>query len=150
MIYGPRHYTGMNGIVFSDGPADGAVSLGDLGIRRCCGCVKCLTAEQGRCHIDDGFSAMFEDILGSEVLTFDMNAKRGKIPTIVLKAVERISNVLEAYTGSGGNIPLSTDSVSLRKVVFRVHGEMDRGTFERDMRDNLLKGPVESIDFLYD
>ena len=140
----------MDGITFSDAPLEGAVPLRDLGIRRCCGCVKCLTAEQGGCHIDDGFSKLFPDIMGSGTITFDIHPRDGRIPTIALKAVERISNVLEAFTDSGGNVPLPGDSVALRRVVFRVHGDMDRAPFEKDMRDDLLKGPVEDVEFVYD
>lgn len=140
----------MDATIFSDSHVEGAIDLDDLRIRRCCGCVKCLTEEQGRCHIDDGFSGRFDDILGHRTLVFDVHPRGGRLPTIILKAVERVSNVLEAYTDSGGNVPLSCDSVALRDVEFHVHGDMDREDFEREMRADLEKGPVKAVSFFYD
>ncbi len=134
--------------VFSDMPEEGAICLRNLGIRRCRGCVRCLTEHPLHCDIKDGFSDMFGRILGSDELDFAVHPVEGRMPADALKAVERISNILEAYTGSGGNIPLDTGGCRLRRIVFKVCGELSGG-IEEEMRGFLLKGPVETVSFEY-
>ncbi len=136
----------MSKTVFSDAPAEGAIWLKEIGIRRCRGCVKCLTEHPLHCDIRDGFSAMFDRILGNEELEFVVHPFEGRMPIDVLKAVERTSNILEAFTGSGGNVPLDKAACKLRKVVFNVNGTLSDGT-EDEMRGFLLKGPVETVSF---
>lgn len=139
----------MDAMVLSDLPEEGALCLKGLGIRRCRGCVKCLTENQGGCSIDDGFSEAIPNILSAHTLFIDSGTDSGRLPLNVLKAVERLSNILEIYTDSGGNVPRSSDDVALCKVVFRVKGDMDRDTFESEMTQNLLKGPVKDVQFEY-
>ena len=136
----------MSKTVLSDVPEEGAVCLKKTGIRRCRGCVKCLTEHQLHCDIKDGFSDMFDAILGNEELEIVVHPTDGRMPIDVLKAVERISNILEAYTGSGGNVPIDIGTCGLRRIVFKVHGELSEGT-EDEMRGFLLKGPVETVAF---
>ncbi len=137
-------------MVLSDAPEDGALSLKGMGIRRCRGCVKCLTENHGGCAIDDGFSKAIPDILSAHTLYIDADTESGRLPLNILKAVERLSNVLEIYTDSGGNVPMSSDGVSLREVVFRIKGSMDKGPFEAEMVQNLRKGPVRDVRFEYE
>ncbi len=132
----------MRGILLSDCPQEDAVDLGYIGIRRCRGCVKCLTERKGVCHIEDRFSEIIPNILASDDLTVVVHPVDGRVPSSVMKAVERISNVLEAYTASGGNEPLPEDSLGLRRVLFAVHGDLDRKAFESDMAGAMEKGPV--------
>lgn len=140
----------MGRMVLSDSPSDGAVSLKGSGIRRCKGCVRCLTENPGVCGIDDPFTSTIPDIIASSELVFLSQAVGGRLPLDVLKAVERLSNVLEAYTISGGNVPLSLEGVELETVSFEIHGDIDRGSFEKEMTANLRKGPVKNIHFRYD
>lgn len=124
--------------------------LKDLRIRRCVGCVKCLTDAPERCAIDDGFSDIIPRILRSDSIVISFSPVDGRVPASVIKAVERISNILEAFTGSGGNVPVTDDSVVLRSVEFSIEGALKDGSFENDMRSFLLKGPVTETTFVYD
>lgn len=135
-------------MILSDRPQEGATDLGSIAIRRCRGCVKCLTEGKGECHIDDRFSEILPDILASRDLTISVHPVDGRVPSMVTKAVERISNVLEAYTDSGGNRPLPEDSLGLRDVRFEVYGDLYRPQFESDMTGSLEKGPV-TVSFSY-
>lgn len=137
----------MSEIVLADAPGDGVLSL--KGVRRCRGCVSCLTATPGACAISDSFSAEIPVILAADRLIIEVDAGSGRVPADIMKAVERLSNILEAYTDSGGNVPLPMESARLREIVFRVAGRVDDRDFEDEMVKNLRKGPVETVSFEY-
>lgn len=125
----------------------GDVCLRSMRIRRCVGCVKCLTEHPGRCRIEDGFSIMIDEILHHEELIVMMEPEHGTVPDVVRKAMERLSNILDAYTGCGGNEPIPADGVSLRRIVFECRGEFaDR--MESEMTGALKKGPVSDVIFI--
>lgn len=122
-------------------------SLKDMRIRRCRGCVKCLTEHPGECEIDDGFTPLIAEILKSETLVIDFTPEWGKVPDRVRKAVERLSNILDAYTDCGGNEPLPIDSVNLRRIEVVYRGNFaDR--MESEIYGALRKGPVSDITFV--
>ncbi|MDO5853053.1 MAG: hypothetical protein Q4Q62_03135 [Thermoplasmata archaeon] len=132
--------------VLTDGKEGGDARLGELGIRRCRGCVRCLTEHPGECEIEDGFTPLIAEILGSETLVVSMSPERGRVPDRVRKAVERLSNILDAYTDCGGNVPLPIDSVGLRRIEFECRGNFaDR--MESEMTGALRKGPVSDVIF---
>ncbi len=125
----------------------GDACLADLRIRRCRGCVRCLTEHKGKCEIDDGFGPVLDDILQHEELVVRMAPERGAVPDRVRKAMERLSNILDAYTDCGGNEPLSMGSVKLRRIVFECRGEFaDR--MDSEMTGALRKGPVSEVNFI--
>lgn len=139
----------METIRLSDTADRDSFCLKDLHIRRCVGCVRCLTETPERCAIDDGFSNIIPRILRSNEVVITFSPTDGRIPATVIKAVERISNILEAFTDSGGNDPVTDDSVILKRIVFSVDGSPNDGCFESDMRSFLLKGPVTEVSFEY-
>ena len=125
----------------------GDVCLADLRIRRCRGCVRCLTEHKGTCEIEDGFGPVLDDILQHEELVVRMAPERGAVPDRVRKAMERLSNILDAYTDCGGNEPLQIGSVKLRRIVFECRGEFaDR--MDSEMTGALCKGPVSEVNFI--
>lgn len=139
----------MTTIVLSDRPEDGSVGLRDLGLRRCRGCVKCLTENPGTCVIADGLSDMMPRILSADRLVIRFSPISGRVPADIMKAVERISNILEVYTDSGGNIPRPIEGTNLRTVEFDVVGDIVSGPFETEMESNIRKGPVTNVEFRY-
>lgn len=125
----------------------GDACLADLRIRRCRGCVRCLTEHKGKCEIDDGFGPVLDEILQHEGLVVRMAPERGAVPDRVRKAMERLSNILDAYTDRGGNEPLSMGSVKLRRITFECRGELaDR--MDSEMTGALRKGPVSEVNFV--
>lgn len=125
---------------------EGDACLVDLRIRRCRGCVKCLTEHPGTCEIDDGFTETMSEILTSEELVMHVTCEHGKVSDRARKAVERLSNILDAYTDCGGNVPLPLDSVKLRRVHVVYSGNFaDR--MESEINGALRKGPVSDIIF---
>lgn len=138
---------GSDRFIFADSKdVRGDACLMDLRIRRCRGCVRCLTAHKGTCEIEDGFGPVLDEILRHEELVVRMAPERGAVPDRVRKAMERLSNILDAYTDRGGNEPLPIDSVKLRRIVFECRGEFaDR--MDSELTGALRKGPVSEIVF---
>ncbi len=134
--------------VLTDTLGGGDACLKDLRIRRCRGCVKCLTEHPGTCEIADGFTETLKDIMASDELVIVMDSEDGRVPDRVRKAVERLSNILDAYTGCGGNVPLPVGSVNLRRIGFECRGNFADG-MESEMTGALKKGPVSDIFFEY-
>lgn len=123
------------------------VCLRSIRVRRCIGCVKCLTEHPGRCRIEDGFTGFIDEILHHEELVVKMQPEHGTVPDVVRKAMERLSNILDAYTGCGGNEPIPADDVNLRQIVFECRDEFaDR--MESEMTGALKKGPVSDVYFI--
>lgn len=116
-------------------------------IRRCVGCAKCLTATPGKCVIDDDFSPVLDAILGAPELVIRTGTEHGRMPDRVRKAVERLSNVLDAYTDVGGNTPLQNDGTRLRTVVFECRGG-SADMMEPETAGALGKGPVSEVRFI--
>lgn len=137
----------MSAIGISDVPQDDAVCLKEIGIRRCRGCVKCLTEHPMACDITDGFSDIIKTALDSDELVISIHPQNGRVPADIRKAVERLSNILEVFTDSGGNVPMSCDKVKLRHIIVIIHGELSDEGAESEIRDLLKKGPVESVSF---
>lgn len=126
---------------------EGDVCLADIRIRRCKGCVKCLTETPGKCVIEDDFSPMLDIILGTPELIIRMGQEHGMMPDRVRKAVERLSNVLDAYTDVGGNKPLENRDAKLRSIVLECRsGLPDR--MESETIGALKKGPVSEVRFI--
>ncbi len=133
-------------VLADSGDVQGDACLADLRIRRCRGCVGCLTSHKGACGIEDGFGPVLDEILQHEELVVRMAPERGAVPDRVRKAMERLSNILDAYTDRGGNEPLPIDSVKLRRIVFECRGEFaDR--MDSELTGALGKGPVSEIVF---
>lgn len=132
--------------VLTDNCEGGDACLADLRIRRCRGCVKCLTEHPGACDIADGFTEVMSRIMSSDELVIVMTAEDGRVPDRVRKAVERLSNILDAYTGCGGNVPLPVESVNLRRIWFECSGNFADG-MESEMTGALRKGPVSDVFF---
>lgn len=134
-----------------DDPSRGeGVTVDGMRIRKCNGCVKCITQNPGRCALDDEFSPVIAGLASHDTLRFVSRVEGNGLPGAVTKAVERISNILQAYTELGGNTPLDTEGVKLRRVEIAAIGEPDdRGLFERDLTTALKMGPVETIVFEY-
>ena len=127
-----------------DKPCD--ADLSTLRIRRCRGCVKCLTDYKGRCEIGDQFTDIMDRVLRSEHLEIRISPEHGTVPDRVRKAVERLSNILDAYTDCGGNTPLPMDSVRLRTIEVVYEGRFaDR--MESEIYGALYKGPVSDVRF---
>ncbi len=134
--------------VLTDVPDAGCdACLSDLRPRRCIGCVACLEKHPGHCAIADGFTPVMDEILRHRVLVMRVSPVRGKVPDAVRKAVERLSNVLDAYTDCGGNEPLPTDAVGLRSVVVEYRGDFE-DRMESEIARALKKGPVSDISFI--
>lgn len=115
-------------------------------IRRCNGCSDCITDMRGGCSQPDTFSEEIPRILSSETLILITGADSGMVRMPMRKAVERLSNVLLAWTDAGSNVPLGKDMVAIRRIVIRYAGDRD-DAFERYMREMLFKGPIEEIAF---
>lgn len=138
-------------LVIQDDPTRGeGVTVKGMRIRRCNGCVKCITMNPGRCALEDDFSPVIAQLASHDTVRFVSKVDGNTFPGAVTKAVERISNILQAYTELGGNTPLDTEGVRLNRVEIVAIGEPeDRELFERDLRTSLLMGPVETIVFEY-
>ena len=125
----------------------GDVCLRDIRIRRCVGCVTCLTEHPGSCKIEDGFTDLLGEILDHEELVVSIEPEHGTVPDIVRKTMERLSNILDAYTECGGNEPIPADKVKLRRIVFECRGKFaDR--MESEMTGALRMGPVSDVIFI--
>lgn len=131
----------------SDG-TDCDASLQEMRIRRCRGCVRCLTEHPGICEIDDGFTELIPVILAHSELRISVAPEHGKVPDRARKAIERLSNILDAYTDRGGNVPLPTDSVDLRRITVAYRGNFE-DRMESEITGALRKGPVSDVDFIY-
>ena len=132
----------------SEGPF--AASVSGKKLRRCVGCVRCLTETPGRCAIKDGFPEISDRIMDSEILEIHSAAYEGGFTPMITKAVERLSNELQAFTDMGGFEPRSIESVRLRKVRIMMRGIPENRTeFESETSKNLKIGPVKEIYFEY-
>lgn len=139
---------GMDRFVISDREGfEEDVCLRRIRVRRCIGCVKCLTDHPGRCRIEDGLTGCMDEILRHEELVVKMQSEHGTVPDVVRKVMERLSNILDAYTGCGGNEPIPADNVSLRRIVFEYRDEF-ANRMESEMIGALKKGPVSDVIFI--
>ena len=101
-------------LVIQDDPTRGdGVTVKGMRIRRCNGCVKCITMNPGRCALEDDFSPVIAQLASHDTVRFVSKVDGNTFPGAVTKAVERISNILQAYTELGGNTPLDTEGVRL-------------------------------------
>ena len=99
------------------------------------------------CKIEDGFTDLLGEILDHEELVVSIEPEHGTVPDIVRKTMERLSNILDAYTECGGNEPIPVDKVKLRRIVFECRGKFaDR--MESEMTGALRKGPVSDVIFI--
>lgn len=126
---------------------DADLDLTSIRIRRCTGCVKCLTERSGECAVKDDFSPIIPIILSRDKLVIEMGPEHGKMPDRVKKAVERLSNILDAYTDVGGNKPLDSNEIRLRSIIFECRGEFE-DRMESETCRALEKGPVSDIRFI--
>lgn len=88
-----------------------------------------------------------DEILRHEELVVKMQSEHGTVPDVVRKVMERLSNILDAYTGCGGNEPIPVDNVSLRRIVFEYRDEF-ANRMESEMIGALKKGPVSDVIFI--
>lgn len=138
----------MTFILTSGTPSDGEVSVRNMNIRRCRGCAGCMTDNRGRCSIDDDLTSVLEDVLSDDTLKIISDKDGHWFAMPMRKAVERLGNVLEAWTSSGNNIPECDDAIALRNIAVIIEGPHD-AEFEKSTRDVLEKGPV-SVCFEYE
>lgn len=138
-------------LTIQDDPSRGnGISVKGMSIRKCNGCVKCVTTNPGKCALDDEFSPIIDLLASHDILRFISAIEDNGFPGTMTKTVERISNILQAYTELGGNIPLETEGFRLNKVEIAAIGEPDdRGLFERNLTAALKMGPIETIVFEY-
>ncbi len=131
-----------------EGPA--VASISGRKLRRCVGCVRCLTETPGKCAIKDGFPEISERMMEFEVLEIHSAAYENGFAPMMTKAVERLSNELQAFTDMGGAVPLSKDSVRIRKIRVIMRGiPENREEFELETLKNLGIGPIEEVYFEY-
>ncbi len=128
-----------------DGPGDYHVTSR---IRRCNGCSACITTHPGSCSQEDTFSPEIPPILSSDVLVIDSGIDSDMIRMPMRKSVERLSNILLAWTDAGHNVPRDKSETPLRRIIVRCPGPGSEG-FEHYMREMLLKGPIEKLAFEY-
>lgn len=88
-----------------------------------------------------------EEILANDTLKIISNKDGYRFTTSMHKVVERLSNILEAWTSSGNNIPESDDEITLREIIIVERSE--DAEFEHSIREMLNKGPV-SVYFEYE
>jgi hypothetical protein len=139
----------MQRMVLTTGVADDtAVSIGDMKIRRCRGCAKCMYENPGNCILDDDFSPMIPELLSCEELTIRSTVDDHWFSMPMRKVVERIGNILEAWTDSGNNVPRDDSEITLRNIIIVTSGPAD-DMFESSSREVLEKGPVK-IAFVYE
>jgi multimeric flavodoxin WrbA len=138
----------MGDYILADRAIEGCDFLVTSRIRRCNGCSTCITSARGSCSQPDPLSQEIPRILGSDTLVIVSGVESDMIKMPMRKAVERLSNILLAFTDAGWNVPLDKDTTSLRKVVIEVDSGRNEG-FEHYMKEMLLKGPVETMEFRY-
>ena len=141
-------------LVFTDDPSDGegdeVVSVAGKRLRRCVGCVRCLTETPGRCAIKDAFPEMSDRMMDADVLEIRSEAFEGGFSPVVTKAVERLSNELQAFTDLGGAVPRDKGEVRLRRREVVMRGVPEgKERFESDTEKSLAIGPVEKVTFRY-
>ncbi len=141
-------------LIFTDEPFDGdsdiIVSIAGKKLRRCVGCVRCLTETPGRCVIKDAFPEISDRMMDSDVLEIRSEAFEGGFSPMVTKAVERLSNELQAFTDLGGAVPRDKGEVRLRRIEIVMRGVPEgRERFESDTTKSLEIGPIEKVTFRY-
>lgn len=134
-------------VLTTDAPMDGDIPVDERGTRRCKGCAKCMYESPGTCILEDSFSGIIPEILSSDELELHSALDGHWFAMPMRKAVERIGNVLEAWTESGNNEPRDPSEITIRHIVVVVPGPED-AMFETSAREVLQKGPV-SITFRY-
>ena len=134
--------------VLTDLPSDTADGTVTSRTHRCNGCAECISTRKGACAIHDGFSDIIPDVMSHRVLEIHTGISDAQFRMPMRKAVERISNILQAFTDAGGNDPLDSGSVRLRDVRVVVDNGRQDG-FEEYARDLLENGPVEKVEFVY-
>ena len=120
-------------LIFTDEPSeaecDSIVSVAGKRLRRCVGCVRCLTETPGRCAIKDAFPEMSDRMMDSDVLEIRS----------------------EAFEDLGGAVPRDKGEVRLRRIEIVMRGvPEDRERFESDTEKSLGIGPVEKVSFSYE
>lgn len=128
----------------TDPSIEGSAPIDWMRIRRCRGCAKCMYENPGRCILEDDLSLLIPTILSSEEMVLHATIDDHWFSMPMRKAVERIGNILEAWTDSGHNDPRDPDEISLRKITVIVCGPID-DVFESSTRKVLQKGPVEVV-----
>ncbi len=141
-------------LVFTDDPSETesevVLSIAGKKIRRCVGCVRCLTETPGRCVIKDAFPEMSDRMMESDVLEIHSEAFEGGFSPMITKAVERLSNEFQAFTDLGGAVPRDKGEVRLRRIDIVMRGvPEDKERFESDTKKSLEIGPVEKVSFRY-
>lgn len=97
--------------------------------------------------MDDDFSKVIPDIMSSDALEVHSDLDGNWFAMPMRKAVERIGNILEAWTDSGNNIPRDPSEIGLRRITVVVPLPEDP-VFEASAREVMEKGPV-SVEFRY-
>ncbi len=139
---------GSNGFVLTDLPSDEGCAGYVRGrrMRRCVGCAKCISTAPGACAIDDEATPMLAASLAADVLEIRTSDDGGQFPMPMRKVVERLENILQAFTDAGGNVPLDRSAVGLSEI--RIVLEGGHGPdFEELATKMLLNGPVVRISF---
>ncbi len=140
-------------LIFTDEPSeesDVVVSIAGKRLRRCVGCVRCLTETPGRCVIKDAFPEISDRMMDADVLEIHSEAFEGGFSPMITKAVERLSNELQAFTDLGGAVPRDKGEVRLRRIEIVMRGvPEERELFESDTTKSLEIGPIEKVAFRY-
>ena len=140
-------------LIFTDEPSeesDVVVSIAGKRLRRCVGCVRCLTETPGRCVIKDAFPEISDRMMDADVLEIRSEAFEGGFSPMITKAVERLSNELQAFTDLGGAVPRDKGEVRLRRIEIVMRGvPEERERFESDTTKSLEIGPIEKVSFRY-
>ena len=140
-------------LIFTDEPSEesGVVaSIAGKRLRRCVGCVRCLTETPGRCVIKDAFPEISDRMMDADVLEIHSEAFEGGFSPMITKAVERLSNELQAFTDLGGAVPRDKGEVRLRRIEIVMRGvPEERERFESDTTKSLEIGPIEKVSFRY-
>ena len=117
------------------------IPIKEINIRRCRGCAKCMTDNPGDCAIKDDFTPILQKILSSDTLIIITDTENHCFTMPMRKAIERIGNILEAWTTSGHNTPKCNNDIELRDIFVSVCGSKD-ALFEDNTKEMLEKGPV--------
>lgn len=140
-------------LIFTDEPSeesDVVVSIAGKRLRRCVGCVRCLTETPGRCVIKDAFPEISDRMMDADVLEIHSEAFEVGFSPMITKAVERLSNELQAFTDLGGAVPRDKGEVRLRRIEIVMRGvPEERERFESDTTKSLEIGPIEKVSFRY-